>query len=127
RGGADDGYAMFASLAATLSLREQGRKHARCVIVIEACEESGSYDLPHYIEHLSDRIGTPSLVVCLDSGCGNYDQLWLTTSLRGLVIGTLEVSLLREGVHSGDGSGVIAESMRVMRTLRDPLEDSTTG
>ena len=127
RGGADDGYAIFASLLSLQLLRAQKRPHARCAIIIEACEESGSFDLPAYIEHLAPRIGTPSLVVCLDSGCGNYDQLWCTTSLRGLVIGTLEVSLLREGVHSGDGSGVIASSFRVMRQLLDRLEDSATG
>ena len=127
RGGADDGYAIFASLTSLNLLREQGVPHARCVVLIEACEESGSFDLPAYIEHLAPRIGTPSLVVCLDSGCGNYDQLWCTTSLRGLVLGTLEVSLLREGVHSGDGSGVIASSFRVARAVIERLEDSATG
>jgi len=127
RGGADDGYAIFASLTAVGALHKDNIPHARCVILIEACEESGSYDLPAYIEHLAPRIGTPSLVVCLDSGCGNYDQLWCTTSLRGLVIGTLEVSLLSEGVHSGDGSGVVASSFRVARALLDRLEDSATG
>src|SRR5690606_25277272 len=80
RGGADDGYATFASLAAIMALKEQKLPHARCVVLIEACEESGSYDLPHYIEHLAPRIGTPSLVICLDSGAGNYEQLWITTS-----------------------------------------------
>ena len=99
RGGADDGYAVFASLTAIRALKEQQAPHARCVVIIEACEESGSYDLPYYIEKLADRIGTPSLIVCLDSGCGNYDQLWCTTSLRGLVVGDLSVQLLREGVH----------------------------
>jgi acetylornithine deacetylase/succinyl-diaminopimelate desuccinylase-like protein len=127
RGGADDGYAIFASLTAINALRAQKIPHARCVVLIEACEESGSFDLPAYIDHLSARIGTPSLVVCLDSGCGNYDQLWCTTSLRGLVLGTLEVSLLTEGVHSGDGSGVVAESFRVARALVDRLEDAHTG
>ena len=127
RGGADDGYSTFSSLLAVQLLRAQQRPHARCAILIEACEESGSFDLPAYIEHLAPRIGTPSLVVCLDSGCGNYDQLWCTTSLRGLVLGTLEVSLLREGVHSGDGSGVVASSFRVLRHLLDRLEDSATG
>ena len=101
--------------------------HARAVVLIEACEESGSYDLPAYIEHLAPRIGELSLVVCLDSGCANYDQLWSTTSLRGLVVGTLEVSLLSEGVHSGDGSGVVASSFRVVRQLLDRLEDADTG
>ena len=104
RGGADDGYAIFASLAALLALHEQGMPHARCVVLIEACEESGSYDLPYYVDHLATRIGSPSLVVCLDSGCGNYDQLWLTTSLRGMTGGNLTVQVLDEGVHSGDAS-----------------------
>jgi len=127
RGGADDGYAMFGSLAALLALAEQGVPHARCVIMIEACEESGSYDLPHYVDHLSPRIGNPSLVVCLDSGCGNYDQLWLTTSLRGMTGGELTVQVLEEGVHSGDASGVVPSSFRILREILSRLEDPATG
>jgi len=127
RGGADDGYAAFASLTAIRALQSQGIPHARCVVLIEACEESGSYDLPYYIQKLSDRIGTPSLVVCLDSGCGNYDQLWSTTSLRGLVAGTLNVSILREGVHSGDASGVVPSNFRILRILISRLEKEKTG
>jgi acetylornithine deacetylase/succinyl-diaminopimelate desuccinylase-like protein len=102
RGGADDGYAMFGALSALMALTEQRVPHARSVILIEACEESGSYDLPYYVDHLAPRIGRPSLVVCLDSGCGNYDQLWLTTSLRGMASGTLSVEVLDEGVLFDD-------------------------
>ena len=127
RGGADDGYACFASVAAILALKEQGIAHSRCVVMIEACEESGSYDLPHYVDHLADRIGRPSLVVCLDSGCGNYDQMWMTTSLRGLAGGELTVSVLAEGVHSGDASGVVPSSFRILRQLLSRLEDEATG
>ena len=127
RGGADDGYAIFGSLAALLALHEQGVPHARCVVLIEACEESGSYDLPYYVDHLADRIGNPSLVVCLDSGCGNYDQLWLTTSLRGMTGGELTVQVLEEGVHSGDASGVVPSSFRILRELLSRLEDQETG
>ena len=127
RGGADDGYAAFASLTAIESLQEQGIPHARCVVVIEGCEESGSYDLPYYVDHLETRIGKPDLVVCLDSGCGNYDQLWTTTSLRGMVLGTLTTELIKEGVHSGDASGVVASSFRVARKLLDRIEDVDTG
>src|ERR1700753_136464 len=118
---------MFSALSALLALKEQGRSHARCVIVIEACEESGSYDLPFYIDHLSDRIGTPSLVVCLDSGCGNYDQLWLTTSLRGIAMGVLNIKVLTEGVHSGDASGIVPSSFRIARQLLSRVEDDVTG
>jgi acetylornithine deacetylase/succinyl-diaminopimelate desuccinylase-like protein len=127
RGGADDGYAMFGALAALAALREQGIPHARAVILIEAGEESGSPDLPFYVDHLADRIGRPALVVCLDSGCGNYDQLWLTTSLRGMASGTLGIRVLEEGVHSGHASGVVPSSFRILRRLLSRLEDEATG
>jgi acetylornithine deacetylase/succinyl-diaminopimelate desuccinylase-like protein len=127
RGGADDGYAMFASLAALLALREQDIAHARAVIIIEASEESGSPDLPVYVDHLAARIGSPDLVVCLDSGAGNYDQLWLTTSLRGNLIGNLSVRVLTEGVHSGAVSGIVPSSFRILRSLLSRVEDETTG
>jgi acetylornithine deacetylase/succinyl-diaminopimelate desuccinylase-like protein len=127
RGGADDGYAMFGALAALRGLRDQTAPHARCVIVIEACEESGSYDLPAYIDHLAGRIGRPSLVICLDSGCGNYDQLWMTTSLRGIAAGILTVEVLTEGVHSCHASGVVPSSFRILRQLLSRLEDEGSG
>ncbi|HEY2445483.1 MAG TPA: M20 family metallopeptidase [Rhizomicrobium sp.] len=127
RGGADDGYAMFAALSAVNALREQEKPHARCVIVIEACEESGSPDLPFYVDHLADRIGVPSLVICLDSGCGDYERLWLTTSLRGMAAGSLTVRVLDEGVHSGDASGVVPSSFRIAGELLARLEDQKTG
>ena len=127
RGGADDGYAIFGSLAAIQALQQQGVSHARCVVLIEACEESGSYDLPAYVDHLADRIGKPSLVVCLDSGCGNYEQLWCTTSLRGLAGGNFTVKVLEEGVHSGDASGIVPSSFRLLRQLLSRLEDEQTG
>ena len=127
RGGADDGYAMFASLSAILALHETGTPHARCVITIEAGEESGSPDLPYYVDALSDRIGKIDLVVCLDSGCGNYEQMWLTTSLRGIAAGVLNIRVLTEGVHSGDASGIVPGAFRILRQLLSRIEDETTG
>ena len=127
RGAADDGYAIFACLSAIGALEEQGGPRARCVVVIEACEESGSFDLPFYIDHLAARIGQPSLVIALDSGCGNYEQLWCTTSLRGLVGGTLKVEVLTEGVHSGDAGGVVPDSFRIARQLLSRIEDEASG
>ncbi len=127
RGGADDGYAAFASLAAIELLRLQKKPHVRLVVVIEACEESGSYDLPACIDALKEKIGSPSLVVCLDSGCGNYEQLWTTTSLRGLLAGNLRVDILKEGVHSGDASGIVPSSFRILRQVLTRLEDVETG
>ena len=127
RGGADDGYAVFGSLLAVKALAEQNIPHARCVIIIEGSEESGSPDLPAYIDALADRIGEPSLVVCLDAECGNYDQFWCTTSLRGNLTGTLRVDVLREGVHSGMASGIAASSMRIARQVIERVEDAATG
>ena len=127
RGGADDGYAVYASITAILALDKQGIPRPRCVGIIESCEESGSFDLPAYLDVLRPRLGNVSLVVCLDSGAGNYDQLWLTTSLRGMVSGTLKVEILTEGVHSGDSSGLVPSSFRILRQVLDRLEDSSTG
>jgi acetylornithine deacetylase/succinyl-diaminopimelate desuccinylase-like protein len=127
RGGADDGYAVFGSLTAVRALQEQGIPHAHCVVLIEGCEESGSFDLPYYIDMLEDRIGSPDLVVCLDAECGNYDQLWCTTSLRGNLTGTLRADVLTEGVHSGSASGVVPSSFRVLRKLLSRIEDEDSG
>jgi acetylornithine deacetylase/succinyl-diaminopimelate desuccinylase-like protein len=127
RGGADDGYAVYAAVSAIEALKAQGAPHPRIVGLIESCEESGSFDLPAYMDALRSRLGDVSLVVCLDSGAGNYDQLWLTTSLRGNVTGTLKVEILTEGIHSGDASGLVPSSFRILRQVLDRLEDSRTG
>ncbi len=127
RGGADDGYAVFSSLTAINALQKENIPHARCVVIIECCEESGSYDLPHYVTALRDRIGNPNLIICLDSGCGNYEQLWCTTSLRGMMSGDLKVDVLTAGIHSGHGSGVVPDSIRVARSLLSRIEDENTG
>lgn len=127
RGGADDGYAMFASLAAIEALVAGGGVHERLVVLIEASEESGSPDLPAHVEALADRLGHVDLVVCLDSGCADFDHLWVTTSLRGLVGCTLSVDVLEQGVHSGSASGVVPSSFRVARALLARVEDAETG
>ncbi|HEV8584384.1 MAG TPA: M20 family metallopeptidase [Methylomirabilota bacterium] len=127
RGAADDGYAAFAALTAIQILQDSGVEHARCVVLIEACEESGSFDLPAYMDALAGRIGTPSFVVCLDSGCADYERLWCTTSLRGIVNGVLTVEVLSEGVHSGAASGIVPSSFRILRSLLSRIEDERTG
>ena len=127
RGGADDGYAAYAAIAAIAALKDQEVAHPRILGLIETCEESGSYDLLPYVDALRTRLGDVGLVVCLDSGAGNYDQLWLTNSLRGMASGVLRVDVLTEGVHSGDASGVVPSSFRVLRQVLDRLEDSATG
>lgn len=127
RGGADDGYSAFASLAAIEVAQRTGMAHNRCIVLIEASEESGSPDLPAHLVALQDRIGSPSLVLCLDSGCMDYERLWVTTSLRGVVACTLNVEILTEGVHSGKASGIVPSSFRILRQLIDRIEDASTG
>ncbi len=127
RGGADDGYAVFASILAIKALKAQNSAHSRIVILIESSEESGSIDLPYYIAELEQDIGTPELIICLDSGCGNYEQLWHTTSLRGMISGVLRVETLTEGVHSGYGTGIMPSSFRIIRQLLSRIENKNTG
>lgn len=127
RGGADDGYAIFGAITALAALHESGKPHPKICIVIEGSEESGSRDLPAYMDLIREKIQDTSLVICLDSGCGNYDQLWVTSSLRGIVVGDLKVSVLTEGVHSGDASGVVPSSFRIARQLLGRLESAETG
>jgi acetylornithine deacetylase/succinyl-diaminopimelate desuccinylase-like protein len=127
RGGADDGYAIFTSMTAIRALQEQGIPHAHCVVLIEGCEESGSVDLPYYIDHLGDKIGNPSLVIGLDAECGDYEHLWCTTSLRGVLNGTLRTDVLTEGVHSGGAGGIVPSCFRVLRQVLSRIEDEHTG
>lgn len=127
RGAADDGYAVYSSILALRALQKAGVKYPRSVILIEACEESGSYDLPFYLDLIKEKMGHPNLVIGLDSGAGNGDQFWMTTSLRGLITAELSVELITEGVHSGHAGGLVADSFRVARALLSRLEDENTG
>jgi len=121
RGGADDGYSLFAALTAIEAVRATDGKHARCVVLIEASEESGSPHLPRHVEALAGRIGTPSLIVALDSGASDYERLWITTSLRGVVNGVLKVEITSEGLHSGAVGGVVPSTFRIARGLLDRI------
>ena len=124
RGTADDGYSVFAAVTGLLAA---GGGRGRVLILIEASEESGSPDLSAYVEHLRARIGTPRLVICLDSGGLSYDRLWLTTSLRGNLVATVKVDVLTEGIHSGQGGGVVPSSFRILRRILSTIEDADTG
>jgi len=127
RGGADDGYALFGSLTAIQAAQQHGMPHPRCVVIIEGCEESGSYDLPFYVNHLKERIGDARLVICLDAECGNYEQLWVTTSLRGMLGGVLTVEILTEGQHSGGAGGIVPSTFRILRDVMQRVENAGSG
>ena len=127
RGVADDGYALPSALLALEAVRAAGGRHARCVVMAEGSEESGSPHLPEVLAHLADRLGAPDVVIALDSGCPTYDRLWVTTSLRGAISGTLTVRVLEHGVHSGSAGAVVPSSFRIARLLLDRIEDAATG
>jgi acetylornithine deacetylase/succinyl-diaminopimelate desuccinylase-like protein len=127
RGGADDGYSAFAALGAIEAVQTAGGIHPRCVVLIEASEESGSPDLPAHVEALAGVIGTPQLIVCLDSGAADYEHLWITTSLRGMADGNLTVRVVEEGLHSGGYGGVVPDGFRILRRLLERIEDSDDG
>ena len=127
RGAVDDGYGFYCAITAIKAIKAQGLPCPRIVMTFEGCEESGSRDLPYYMDKLSERIGTPDLICCLDAGCGNFEQLWVTTSLRGNTNINLTVQMLEEGVHSGTSSGIAPSSFRICRELLSRLEDEKTG
>ena len=127
RGALDDGYGGYVCVTALKMLQEQGIPYPRSHFLIETCEESGSYDLPPYLDELTQELGNPNLIVVLDSGGPDYEHIWVTEALRGLVAGTLSVQVSNEGVHSGMSGGVIPSSFRIQRILLDRVEDSNSG
>ena len=127
RGIADDGYSTFSALLAIEAMEASDIPHSRCVVLIEASEESGSPDLEAYLDLLAEHLGNVELMICLDSGALTYDRLWVTTSLRGLLNVELTVRVLERGQHSGSASGVVPSSFRVLRQLLERVEDSATG
>ena len=127
RGAVDDGYSGYAATVALEAVHASGGEHARAIVLLETGEESGSPDLPAYLEHLDGRLGDISLVVCLDAGGDDYERLWLTSSLRGLAQATVTVTVLDAAQHSGTASGIVPSSFRIMRELLGRLEDSATG
>ena len=127
RGSVDDGYGGYLCATSIRLLQEAGAPHPRCTLIIETCEESGSFDLPPYLEELTDQLGDPDMVVVMDSGGPDYDHVWMTEALRGLVSGTLSVKVSHEGIHSGNSGGSIPSSFRIQRILLDRVEDSDSG
>ena len=127
RGSVDDGYGGYLCATSVRLLQEQGLPHPKCTMIIETCEESGSFDLPPYLEALTEQLGDPDIVVVMDSGGPDYEHTWMTEALRGLVSGTLSVKVSHEGIHSGNSGGSIPSSFRIQRILLDRVEESTTG
>ncbi len=131
RGGADDGYALFSAILACQHLENNEITHARQVIVIEASEESGSPDLPDHLAMLDQTLDQPlgpvSLVVCLDSGCLDYEHLWITQSLRGLLQINVGVRVLDQGTHSGGAGGIVPSAFHVLRELIDRICEPASG
>eukprot|EP00933_Yihiella_yeosuensis_P034893 TRINITY_DN28397_c0_g1_i1.p1 TRINITY_DN28397_c0_g1~~TRINITY_DN28397_c0_g1_i1.p1 ORF type:complete len:537 (-),score=103.45 TRINITY_DN28397_c0_g1_i1:359-1918(-) len=127
RGAVDDGYHPFCYGIAIKALQRQGKAHPRMVILSECSEESGSMHLGHYVEKLAPRIGTPSACFCCDAGGDDYETLWVTTSLRGTIRASVNISMLKTGQHSGVFGGAFPDPFRVARMLLARIEDPNTG
>ena len=127
RGSSDDGYATFASILLIKALQQFNIPHPKFIMFIEADEETDSADLPYYFKKFEDRIGEPEIIACLDSGCGNYEQLWMTNSLRGVMNVNLRVDVIEQGKHSGDVGGMVPSSFRILRSLLERFENANTG
>jgi acetylornithine deacetylase/succinyl-diaminopimelate desuccinylase-like protein len=128
RGSSDDGYATFASVSSIKACQDNGWDLPRMVILIEGAEESFTDDLFYYVNQLKTVIGTPSMVMCLDSGCADYERLWVSTNLRGVISISLKVSVMTtQGIHSGLGGGLVPDSFMIIRQLLDRIENPETG
>jgi acetylornithine deacetylase/succinyl-diaminopimelate desuccinylase-like protein len=127
RGGGDDGYSPFSTMLAVKNAQMQGVRHPRIALVLETEEESGSPNLIELLELAKDYIGKPDYLFCLDSGAFDYNQLWLTSSLRGVTLCDVTVSAGKGGYHSGEVGGIVPETFRVMRHLLNRLDDPLTG
>lgn len=127
RGASDDGYSFYATLTAVQALEASQTPHPRIVGFFETDEESGSRDLDAYLSEIAPRCGNPCLLGILDLGVCDYDRLWLTRSLRGVVGFKLTVEVLEHPVHSGIASGIVPSSFAIIRELLDRLENPATG
>lgn len=127
RGLADDGYSTFAAVGAIEAAKNSGAELPRIVILIEGSEESGSDDLPAYLEMLKSKIGSPHTVITLDAEGWDPDHLWLTESLRGLINGHLTVQILDVPLHSGLATGIVPSATRILRMLLSRIENTETG
>lgn len=115
RGASDDGYAPFSCMLAIKAAQEQGVKMPRVALVLETEEESGSPNLVALLEQAKDFIQPPDMLFCMDSGAFDYNQLWITSSLRGICIIDLTVELGSAGYHSGEVGGIVPETFRIVR------------
>ena len=127
RGSSDDGYAAFACMLAVKAGQEQGVKMPRICMVLETEEESGSENLIPLLKQAKDATGVPDFLFCMDSGCIDYEQLWMTSSLRGVAMVDIEVQAGVDGYHSGEVGGIVPETFRIVRSLLDRLDDKVTG
>ena len=129
RGSADDGYASFSILTAIKTCQEFNCLMPRICCLFEGAEESTDADLKYYFDKLIPILGDNVVAfIPLDSGCPDYDRLWMANSLRGIVDIDVNIQTLDQESHYGpEASGIIAENLFLMRKIYDGLVDSTNG
>jgi acetylornithine deacetylase/succinyl-diaminopimelate desuccinylase-like protein len=120
RGVADDKAGVAAHLAA---LRAHGdRLPVGVTVLVEGEEEIGSPTLAPFLAEYRDRLRA-DVVVFADAANWTVDVPSLTTSLRGAAPVTVEVRVLRHGVHSGLYGGPVPDALTALCRLLATLHD----
>lgn len=127
RGASDDGYSVFSTMLAIKLAQLEGKALPRICLALETEEESGSENLIKLLTLSEDYLGKPDCLFCMDSGVLDYEQLWVTSSLRGVAMVDLQVECALSGYHSGEVGGIVPETFRVVRALLDRVDDTLTG
>ena len=129
RGSADDGYASFSMLTAIKACQEHNCPLPRICLIFEGAEESTDEHLTYYFNKLLPIIGENVIAfIPLDSGCADYDRLWITNSLRGVCDYEINIQTLDNNISFGpEASGRIAENLFILRKAIDAVMDTSTG
>ncbi|MBL8929113.1 MAG: dipeptidase [Kineosporiaceae bacterium] len=120
RGAADDKAGICVHLAALRAIGDS--LGVGVTVFVEGEEEVGSPTFEAFLETHRDRLSADVIVVA-DSGNWRIGEPALTTSLRGLVDGVVEVHTLDHALHSGMFGGAIPDATTVLIRLLATLWD----
>jgi acetylornithine deacetylase/succinyl-diaminopimelate desuccinylase-like protein len=124
RGAADDKAGIMAHIAAYAAVSEVlgSELGLGVTFFIEGEEEAGSPTFRPFLEANREALRADVIVVA-DSSNWKVGVPALTTSLRGLVDGTIEVQVLEHAVHSGMFGGPVLDAPTLLARLIATLHD----
>ena len=94
----------------------QGLPHPRCIITIEGSEEGEIDDLEHYLKKYKAKLGSPDLVICLDSVALTNEAFFITSTLRGCINLDITIETGTSNYHSGY-SGIYPQPYPILNQL----------